>query len=299
MIEIRELTKTFGTAGIRDVSFVCRPGTVTGFLGPNGAGKSTTLRLLCELYTPDSGTATIDGVPYSRLPQPGRRVGVMLDPAAMHGGRSGRETLALSAAVLGADQGRVSQILEIVGLDAKAAAKRVGIYSLGLRQRLALGHALLGDPGILVLDEPANGLDPQGIHWMRTLLREFADRGGTVLLSSHLLHEVEAVADRLVIINAGRIVADGTPAELQGARTTVVRALDPSALTAALHAAGQSYSGSSDGALYVNADTELVGRVAASAGVVLTELRPRGTDLEELFLTLTASAAGANLGRTR
>ena len=299
MIEIRELTKTFGTAGIRDVSFVCRPGTVTGFLGPNGAGKSTTLRLLCELYTPDSGTATIDGVPYSRLPQPGRRVGVMLDPAAMHGGRSGRETLALSAAVLGADQGRVSQILEIVGLDAKAAAKRVGIYSLGMRQRLALGHALLGDPGILVLDEPANGLDPQGIHWMRTLLREFADRGGTVLLSSHLLHEVEAVADRLVIINAGRIVADGTPAELQGARTTVVRALDPSALTAALHAAGQSYTGSSDGALYVNADTELVGRVAASAGVVLTELRPRGTDLEELFLTLTASAAGETLERTR
>jgi ABC-2 type transport system ATP-binding protein len=222
----------------------------------------------------------------------------MLDPAAMHGGRSGRETLALSAAILDADPSRVSQILEIVGLDAKAAAKRVGIYSLGMQQRLALGNALLGDPGILVLDEPANGLDPQGIHWMRTLLREYADRGGTVLLSSHLLHEVEAVADRLVIINAGRIVADGTPAELQGVRTTLVRALDLSALTAALHAAGQNYTGSADGALYVNADPEQVGRVAAGAGTVLTELRSRGTDLEDVFLTLTAPAAADSLERT-
>ena len=289
MIEIQQLTKLYGSAGIRDVSFACQPGTVTGFLGPNGAGKSTTLRLLCGLSAPDSGTATVDGVPYARLPQPGRRVGVMLDPTAMHVGRSGRETLGLSAEVLDAGPDRVAQILQVVGLDDKAAAKRVGQYSLGMRQRLALGNALLGDPGILVLDEPANGLDPQGIHWMRTLLREFADRGGTVLLSSHLLHEVEEVADRLVIINQGRIVADATPAQLLGARTTLVRALDPAELAAALGQAGLRVTGSSGDELYVDATTEQVGRAAARAGTVLLELRPHGADLESLFLALTAA----------
>jgi ABC-2 type transport system ATP-binding protein len=289
MIEIQQLTKLYGSAGIRDVSFDCQPGTVTGFLGPNGAGKSTTMRLLCGLSAPDSGTATIDGVPYTRLPQPGRRVGVMLDPTAMHVGRSGRETLGLSAEVLDAGPDRVAQILQVVGLDDKAAAKRVGQYSLGMRQRLALGNALLGDPGILVLDEPANGLDPQGIHWMRTLLREFADRGGTVLLSSHLLHEVEEVADRLVIINQGRIVADATPAQLLGARTTLVRALEPAELVAALEQAGLQVTGSSGDELYVDATTEQVGRAAARAGTVLLELRPHGADLESLFLALTAA----------
>jgi ABC-2 type transport system ATP-binding protein len=289
MIEIQQLTKLYGSAGIRDVSFECQPGTVTGFLGPNGAGKSTTMRLLCGLSAPDSGTATIDGVPYTRLPQPGRRVGVMLDPTAMHVGRSGRETLGLSAEVLDAGPDRVAQILQVVGLDDKAAAKRVGQYSLGMRQRLALGNALLGDPGILVLDEPANGLDPQGIHWMRTLLREFADRGGTVLLSSHLLHEVEEVADRLVIINQGRIVADATPVQLLGARTTLVRALDPAELVAALEQAGLQVTGSSGDELYVDATTEQVGRAAARAGTVLLELRPHGADLESLFLALTAA----------
>jgi ABC-2 type transport system ATP-binding protein len=293
MIEINGLTKTFGAAGIRDVSFVCEPGTVTGFLGPNGAGKSTTLRLLCGLGVPDAGTATIDEMPYARLPQPGRRVGVMLDPAALHAGRSGRETLRLSAAVLGVGEDRVSQILELVALDPGAVAKRVGTYSLGMRQRLALGNALLGDPGILILDEPANGLDPQGIHWMRTLLREHADRGGIVLLSSHLLHEVEAVADRLVIINLGRIIANATPAQLRGERTTLVRALDPAAFAAALRDAGCMFTGSSCGVLYVDAEPEQVGRVAARTGAVLVELRPRGTDLESLFLTLTAAPADA------
>jgi ABC-2 type transport system ATP-binding protein len=222
------------------------------------------MRLLCGLSAPDSGTATIDGTPYTRLPQPGRRVGVMLDPTAMHVGRSGRETLALSAAVLGTGSDRVAQILQLVGLDGKAAAKRVGQYSLGMRQRLALGNALLGDPGILVLDEPANGLDPQGIHWMRTLLREFADRGGTVLLSSHLLHEVEEVADRLVIISQGRIVADEAPAQLLGARTTLVRGLDPAELAAALRQAGLPVTGSAGDELYVDATAEQVGRAAAA-----------------------------------
>jgi ABC-2 type transport system ATP-binding protein len=288
MIEISELTRRFGAAGIRDVSFTCRPGTVTGFLGPNGAGKTTTMRLLCGLDRPDAGRATIDGQPYARLPQPGRRVGVMLDPGAMHRGRTGRETLALAAAVLGADRARVAQVLELTGLDAGAAAKRVGQYSLGMRQRLALGIALLGDPGVLILDEPANGLDPQGVRWIRQLLREHADRGGTVLLSSHLLREVEVIADHLVIINAGRIVADGTPEQLRTTRSTLVRALDISALAAALTEAGRQARPAGDGALETDAEPEQVGRIAARAGAVLTELRPQGDDLEELFFTLTA-----------
>jgi ABC-2 type transport system ATP-binding protein len=287
MIEISELTRRFGAAGIQDVSFSCRPGSVTGFLGPNGAGKSTTMRVLCGLDRPDSGTATIDGRPYARLPQPGRRVGVMLDPGAMHRGRTGRETLALCAAVLGVNRARVSQMLEITGLDASAAGKRVGQYSLGMRQRLALGLALLGDPGVLVLDEPANGLDPQGVRWIRTLLREFADRGGTVLLSSHQLHEVEVIAGHLVIISNGRIVADGTPRDLRSSRSTVVRAVDPAGLADALRAAGQQARAAADGALETDAEPEQVGRIAARAGAVLTELRPQGSNLEELFFTLT------------
>ena len=291
MIEITELTRRFGAAGIRDVSFSCQPGTVTGFLGPNGAGKSTTLRVLCGLDRADSGTATIDGQPYVRLPQPGRRVGVMLDPEAMHRGRTGRETLALAAAVLGVDRVRAAQVLAVVGLDAAAARKRVGQYSLGMRQRLALGMALLGDPGVLILDEPANGLDPQGVHWIRVLLREFADRGGTVLLSSHLLHEVEAIADHLVIISDGRIVADGTPDQLRTSPTTVVRAIDLPALSAALSASGRQARTTADGALETDTEPEAVGRIAAQSGAVLTELRPRGNDLEQLFLSLTGPAA--------
>ena len=288
MIEITELTRRFGAAGIRDVSFSCQPGTVTGFLGPNGAGKSTTLRVLCGLDRPDRGAATIDGQRYASLPQPGRRVGVMLDPEAMHRGRTGRETLALAAAVLGVDRARAAQVLEVVGLDAAAARKRVGQYSLGMRQRLALGIALLGDPGVLVLDEPANGLDPQGVRWIRRLLREHADRGGTVLLSSHLLREVEAVADHLVIINAGRIVADGSPEKLRTSRSTLVRAVDAAALADALRAAGRHARMSADGALETDAEPEQVGRIAARAGAVLTELRAQGDGLEELFFALTA-----------
>jgi ABC-2 type transport system ATP-binding protein len=265
---------------------------VTGFLGPNGAGKTTTMRLLCGLDRPDAGTATIDGHPYPRLPQPGRRVGVMLDPGAMHRGRTGRETLALAAAVLGVSRARVSRVLETVGLDAAAAAKRVGQYSLGMQQRLALGIALLGDPGVLVLDEPANGLDPQGVRWIRRLLREHADRGGTVLLSSHLLREVEVIADHLVIINDGRIVADGTPEQLRTSRSTLVRAIDVSVLADALRAAGRQARMAADGALETDAEPEQVGRIAARAGAVLTELRPKGDDLEDLFFTLTAPDRG-------
>jgi ABC-2 type transport system ATP-binding protein len=180
------------------------------------------------------------------------------------------------AGVLGVERTRVAQVLDLVGLDAAAARKRAGQYSLGMRQRLALGMALLGDPGVLVLDEPANGLDPQGVHWIRVLLREFADRGGTVLLSSHLLHEVEAVADHLVIISDGRVVADGTPDQLRTSRTTVVRAVDLPALSAALSASGRQARTTADGALETDAEPEAVGRIAAQSGAVLTELRPRG-----------------------
>jgi ABC-2 type transport system ATP-binding protein len=187
------------------------------------------------------------------------------------------------------DQLRVSRVLETVGLDSSAAAKRVGQYSLGMQQRLALGIALLGDPGILVLDEPANGLDPQGVRWIRRLLREHADRGGTVLLSSHLLREVEVIADHLVIINAGRIVADGNPEELRTSRSTLVRTLDARMLSDALRAAGRQATMAADGALETDAEPEQVGRIAARAGAVLTELRPQGNDLEDLFFTLTAS----------
>ena len=215
MIRASNLTKRFGSAtAVSDVSFTCPRGTVTGFLGPNGAGKTTTLRMLCGLSPVDGGSATIAGLPFRQLPNPGRVVGVMLDASAQHGGRTGRETLRLSAQVLGMPKERPEELLELVGLAGAPARKRVGRYSLGMRQRLGLAHALLGDPDVLVLDEPANGLDPQGIRWMRGLVRQFADAGGTVLLSSHLLGEVAAVADRLVVIGGGRVVAAGRTAEL-------------------------------------------------------------------------------------
>jgi ABC-2 type transport system ATP-binding protein len=291
MIAIEHLTKRYGTQlAVSDVSFSCAPGTVTGFLGPNGAGKSTTLRALCGLATPTSGTATVGGRDYRDLPNAGRSVGVLLDAGAQHAGRTGREVLTLSSMVLGVDRSRVDAVLELVGLAGSPAGKRVGKYSLGMRQRLGLATALLGDPEVLVLDEPANGLDPEGIFWMRGLLRGFADRGGTVLLSSHLLHEVEAVADQLVVIAGGRVVARGSKAELLTSRGTVVRGTDPAALERALTAAGIAVSPGLAGALVADAEPEAVGRAAAEAPVVLVELRPAdGGGLEELFRSLTGS----------
>jgi ABC-2 type transport system ATP-binding protein len=215
MIETDNLTKHYSRqAAVTGVTFHSEPGTVTGFLGPNGAGKSTTLRMITGLTPPSAGSSRVLGVPYRQLPNPGSRVGVLLDASAMHAGRTGRETLAVSARVVGVDSRRVGDLLSRVGLDRSAARKRVRQYSLGMRQRLGIAQALLGDPEVLILDEPANGLDPEGIRWMRHLVRGFADRGGTVLLSSHLLHEVEALADRLVIISNGRIVASGAVDEL-------------------------------------------------------------------------------------
>ena len=291
MIVVDHLSKRYGRhPAVDDVSFTCRPGTVTGFLGPNGAGKSTTMRMICGLTPPSAGTATVDGLPYRRLANPGRRIGVLLDASAQHAGRTGREVLTLAAFTMGVDRRRVEETLDRVGLDAKAAKRRVRAYSLGMRQRLGIAGALLGDPSVLILDEPANGLDPEGIFWMRVLLRDFADRGGTVLLSSHLLREVEAVADRLVVIGGGRIVAQGDKAELLSASGMVVKARDPGALRAALSRNGLTGTDTTDGGVSVQADAETIGRVAADAGIPLLELRPAGAGgLEQMFLTLTSS----------
>ncbi|HEX9999025.1 MAG TPA: ATP-binding cassette domain-containing protein [Actinoplanes sp.] len=290
MITVEHLTKRYGNhPAVDDVSFTCEPGTVTGFLGPNGAGKSTTMRMICGLTPPTAGTATVAGVPYRRLGNPGRHVGVLLDASAQHAGRTGREVLTLAALTTGVDTGEVGRALSRVGLNPTAAKRRVRAYSLGMRQRLGLAHALLGDPAVLILDEPANGLDPEGIFWMRGLLREFADRGGTVLLSSHLLREVEAVADRLVVIGAGRIVAQGDKSELLSSSGTLVRALDGDELATVLARIGLTGTRTTDGCVIVQAGAETIGRAAAEAGLVLLELRPAGSGgLEQMFLTLTA-----------
>ena len=290
MIKVEHLSKRYGGhTAVDDVSFACPPGTVTGFLGPNGAGKSTTMRMIAGLTPPTSGTATIDGRPYRSMGNPGRRIGMLLDASAQHAGRTGREVLTLAALTMGLDRSRVEESLDRVGLNKVAAKRRVKAYSLGMRQRLGLAYAMLGDPGILILDEPANGLDPEGIYWMRGLLRDFADGGGTVLLSSHLLREVEAVADKLVVIGGGRVVAQGDKAELLAQSGTVVRALDMAALQTVLKRIGLAGTKATDGGLVVQADAETIGRAAADAGLVLLELRPAGSGgLEQMFLTLTA-----------
>jgi ABC-2 type transport system ATP-binding protein len=300
MIESQNLTKRFGERTVvNDVSFRVEPGTVTGFLGANGAGKTTTLRMLTGLSEPDGGDATVLGGRFRDLPNPGRRIGVLLDAAAQHGGRRGREALTVSAQLMGIDQGRVDGLLDLVGLDRSAAKKRVRHYSLGMRQRLGIAHALLGDPEVLILDEPANGLDPPGIRWMRELLRDFADRGGTVLLSSHLLHEVQALADRVVIIDLGRIVAEGSLAELLAGSGTIVRADDDVRLRSALDAAGLESRPALDGGFVVEAQPEVVGRAALEGGVALSRLAPAdGSGLEQLFFDLTAGAGnGARADR--
>ncbi len=295
MITVDNLSKRYGrTTAVESVSFECLPGTITGFLGPNGAGKSTTLRMLTGLTPATSGEALVAGRRYRDLPNPGRVVGVMLDAAAAHAGRTGRETLRVAGEVLRTSAADADAMLERVGL-ADAAGRRVGQYSLGMRQRLGIAVALLGDPAALVLDEPANGLDPEGIRWMRELLQDFASRGGTVLLSSHLLSEVQATVDRLVVIGRGRIVAQGDLHELLAGSGTRVRGLDPVALASALEAAGLAVTAAPDGALTVDAPAEQVGRVAAAAGQVLVELRAAdGAGLEELFFSLTAGTSLAS-----
>ncbi|MDP9220160.1 MAG: ATP-binding cassette domain-containing protein [Actinomycetota bacterium] len=294
MINVDHLVKRYGgTTAVSDATFSCAPGTITGFLGPNGAGKSTTLRMLTGLTRPTSGTATVAGRQYAALPNPGRVIGVMLDAAAQHPGRTGRETLRLAASALGVGNRAADDMLERVGLTG-AEGRLVRQYSLGMRQRLGIGVALLGDPAALGLDEPANGLDPEGIRWMRILLKDFAARGGTVLLSSHLLREVEATADRLVVIGGGKIVAQGTLDELLGGAGIFARGLDDAALGAALARAGLESTPGQYGGWKVVGSAEAVGRTAAASGLILTELRESGTDgLEELFFTLTDTTSGS------
>ena len=292
MITVDHLTKSYrGVTAVDDVSFTARPGRVTGFLGPNGAGKSTTMRIMVGLTPATSGHVEVLGGRYADLPNPGLEIGVLLDASAQHAGRTGREILTLAALTMGLPKSRVDQMLNRVSLTGKEADRRVRDYSLGMRQRLGIASALVGDPGVLVLDEPANGLDPAGIRWMRDLLREYADGGGTVLLSSHLLHEIEVIADDLVVIGNGRIVAQGTKEELLSAAGTVVTSVDNVRLAGALADAGVGASVSGSGALHTDADASQVGQIALAAGVALTELRSADSaGLEEMFLELTAES---------
>jgi ABC-2 type transport system ATP-binding protein len=291
MITIEGLTKQYGkTLAVDDVTFTAESGRVTGFLGPNGAGKSTTLRIMVGLTRPDAGSATISGRRYTDLPNPGLEVGVLLDASAQHAGRTGREILTLAQRFMGIPKTRVEEMLDVVSLTPAEASRRVGDYSLGMRQRLGIATALIGDPEVLILDEPANGLDPAGIRWMRDLLRSYADRGGTVLLSSHLLHEIEVIADDIVMIGLGRIVSMGTKTDLLHEAGTVVGADDLLALELALTAGGLTATRHDGATLHTNADATQVGTVAFDAGIPLTLLRAAtGAGLEEMFLELTAA----------
>ncbi len=262
---------------------------MTGFLGPNGAGKSTTMRIIVGLTRATSGTATISGRSYVDLPNPGREVGVLLDASALHAGRTGHEILTIAQRFMGLPRERVEAMLELVSLTPEEASRRVRDYSLGMRQRLGIATALIGEPEVLILDEPANGLDPAGIRWMRGLLRDYADRGGTVLLSSHLLHEIEVVADDLVVIGNGRIVAQGAKSDLLRSAGSIVRTSDREVLARALLDSGVTSSPVADDGLLAQADAEQVGKLAFAAGVPVIELRPAdGAGLEEMFLELTA-----------
>jgi ABC-2 type transport system ATP-binding protein len=290
MITVEGLTRKYGAfTAVDDVSFVCQPGRVTGFLGPNGAGKTTTMRVMVGLTPPTSGRVTIGGHLYKDIPNPGRHVGVLLDASAQHAGRTGREILTIGAQTMGLPSSRVDEMLDLVSLDRSEAKRRLRNYSLGMKQRLGIAHALLGDPSVLILDEPANGLDPAGIRWMRGLLKSYADRGGTVLLSSHLLHEVEQIADEMILIGRGRIVASGTKDELLAGsehKTSLVTALDNELLAKALRDKGITVAAAGSGLRVETAPVE-IGRLSVEQGIVLTDLRAADGGLEELFLSLT------------
>ena len=290
MIAVQALTKRFGkTLAVDNLSFTAEPGRITGFLGPNGAGKTTTMRAVLGLVHPTSGSATVLGRRYRDLDDPGRRVGAVLEASSYHPGRSGRNHLRVAAAASGLPRARVEEVLELVELR-EAARRRVGGYSLGMRQRLHLATALLGDPEVLVLDEPANGLDPAGIRWLRDLLRSLAARSRTILVSSHVLAEVELIADEVVIIHRGKFVARGGTAEIAARATGAVRVRSPQVdrLRTALTAAGLTAQDAGPGTLSVaDTTTERVGEVASEAGLVLHELAAERATLEEAFLELT------------
>ncbi len=291
-IEIQGLSKRFGdVAAVDDLSFVAREGAVTGFLGPNGAGKTTTLRMLLGLVTPTEGSATIGGQSYADLAEPCRHVGAVLESTGFHPGRRARDHLRVLAIAAGLPLARVDEVLDQVGL-ADVADRRVKGFSLGMRQRLGLAGALLGEPQTLILDEPANGLDPEGVHWLRQFLRTFADRGGTVLVSSHLLAEVAQTVDEVVIIAHGRLVVQSSLADLARRSPPGVRVRTPhaEALRAALTTRGIAAElVTADEVVAWETTTEAVGVAAAGAGLVIYEMTSEQFDLEQLFLELTVT----------
>ncbi|MCU1692238.1 MAG: transporter ATP-binding protein [Frankiales bacterium] len=285
------LTKRFGDAvAVDGLTATVHAARVTGFLGPNGAGKTTSLRMLLGLVTPTSGTATFDGRRYADLKQPAREVGTLLEATGFHPGRTGRDHLRVLCTAADLPTSRADEVLSMVDLGS-ARGKKVGQYSLGMRQRLGLAAALLGDPPVLVLDEPANGLDPQGIRWLRDVLRSLAAEGRTVLVSSHVLPEVEQTADDVLVVHRGRLVRTGTVAELRAeGGTTRVRTPDRKRLALVLGEAGHAVRDDGDD-LVVSAPSAVVGELAAAHGVVLHLLAEQGAGLEDVFLQLTADAA--------
>jgi ABC-2 type transport system ATP-binding protein len=289
-ISVRGLTKQFGAiTAVNDLSFEVEEGTITGFLGPNGAGKTTTLRMLLGLVHATAGNALIEGVAYRRLGRPAFTVGAALEATGFHPGRTARNHLRVLAVPNRIPVRRVDEVLEQVDLT-DAARRRVGGFSLGMRQRLMLAGALLGDPPILVLDEPTNGLDPAGVHWLRQFLRNRADRGGTILVSSHLLAELAMSADAVVIIKGGRLVTEGTVAELVGQTGSWVRVRTPQAaeLHRTLSARGiPAEISSPDEVLAREVTTQQVGEAIASAGLVVYEMKAETQNLEDAFLELT------------
>jgi ABC-2 type transport system ATP-binding protein len=288
-IVVDNLTKVFGTQrAVDSLSFTVEPGSVTGFLGPNGAGKTTTLRMLLGLVRPTSGTATINGRTYESLPRPMQTVGAALEASSFHPAHTGLQHLRIYCAAAGLPARRASEVLDLVGLGQVGKKKTKG-YSMGMRQRLGLAATLLGDPRVLILDEPANGLDPEGIRWLRGFFRHLAGEGRTVLVSSHQLAEVQEVADRAVILNRGRLVRAGTLAELSaGTAVTVVRGPALAPLQQALVGAGFVGSTEPDGALRVRTDQiSHIGHLAFAHNVELHELSLEKFDLEQLFFSLT------------
>lgn len=289
VLQITNLSKRFGAVSAVDaLSFTVQPGRVTGFLGPNGAGKTTTLRMLLGLVNPTSGTATIGGVTYRDLSHPFATVGAALEAASFHPGRTARDHLRVQAAGAGVSTARIGEVLELTGMSSYAD-RRVGGYSMGMRQRLGLASALLGDPGVLILDEPTNGLDPEGIRWIRELLRGLAAQGRTVLISSHLLSEVQQIVEDVVIIARGRMVRAGVLSQIEAERPARVRVDSPNreALGACLAGAGFAGVREASGALLLDGTPAAVGRAAFAGGVELSLLAPVAGGLEDLFLELT------------
>jgi ABC-2 type transport system ATP-binding protein len=289
-ISVRGLTKRFGKiVAVDDLSFDVQPGTLTGFVGPNGAGKTTTLRMVLGLVHPTAGTALINGVPYRRLNHPARHVGAVLESSGFHPGRTARDHLRVLAAPSGFPTARIDEVLAEVDLTG-AARRRVGGFSLGMRQRLGLAGALLGDPGILILDEPANGLDPAGVHWLRTFLRQRVGGGGTVLVSSHLLAELALAADSVVVIKDGHLVTQGPVTALTGDTAAVhVRTPQAERLRAALAARGvTAVLDGPDRVVASGVDGEAVGQAIADTGLVVYEMTIQRAALEDAFLALTS-----------